>query len=134
MSDPPKPGAVLFAKDVERVARFYERLAALTVQHRERDLIVLESPSFQLVIHGIPSKIATSIVIGDPPTPRVDLPVKLILPVASLVAAREAAASLGGGLHSDRKAFEARGFRACDGFDPEGNVVQFRETARPPRS
>jgi hypothetical protein len=25
------------------------------------------------------------------------------------------------------KEFEARGFRACDGYDPEGNVVQLRE-------
>jgi hypothetical protein len=30
---------------------------------------------------------------------------------------------------SPRVWFEARGFRACDGHDPEGNVVQFREVA-----
>lgn len=29
------------------------------------------------------------------------------------------------------KEWEARGFRACDGRDPEGNVLQVREAAAP---
>lgn len=61
MSQELKPGAVLFAKDLPRVAKFYEELVPMTVSIADRDLIVLESPQFQLVIHPIPQKIAASI-------------------------------------------------------------------------
>lgn len=125
----PKPGAVLFAKDLPRVAQFYRELVLLAVTHSDKGVIVLESASQQLVIHGIPKKIAQSIVITAPPKLRTDTAVKLVFPVASLAEARKQAAALGGALHAKTKEFEARGFRACDGHDPEGNVIQFREIA-----
>ncbi|MES3011801.1 MAG: VOC family protein [Pseudomonadota bacterium] len=123
----PQPGAVLFAKDLPRVARFYEGVVGLVVVATESDHIVLERPHFQLVLHGIPQKIAASISITSPPQLREAVPVKLVFPVASLAAARAMAPALGGGLSPTSKEWEARGFRACDGYDPEGNVVQFRE-------
>jgi predicted enzyme related to lactoylglutathione lyase len=125
-----KPGAVLFAKDVSRIARFYEQLVPMKIVLAERDLIVLESASFQLVVHGIPTRIAKSIQLSSPPKPRSSVAVKLIFPVRSIAAARAKAKALGGGLNPKKKEFEARGFVACDGYDPEGNVVQFRENAR----
>jgi predicted enzyme related to lactoylglutathione lyase len=125
-----KPGAVLFAKDVSRVAKFYERLVPMTAVHAEAELIVLESASFQLIVHGIPTRIAKSIPISVPPKLRSGVAVKLVFPVKSLAAARTRAKALGGELNPKRKEFEARGFVACDGHDPEGNVVQFRENAR----
>lgn len=80
-------------------------------------------------MHPLPPEIAESIEIADPPKRRTDLPTKLIFPVASLAEARAKAPALGGALNPPGKEFAARGFRACDGHDPEGNVVQFRETA-----
>ncbi|MDB5968831.1 MAG: hypothetical protein JWQ90_1281 [Hydrocarboniphaga sp.] len=127
MSDQQKPGAVLFAKDVTRIARFYEEIVPMSVTHVESELIVLDSADFQLVVHGIPAKIARSIDITSPPALRENAAMKLIFPVASIEAARAKAKAFGGGLHPRKKEFEARGFRACDGYDPEGNVVQFRE-------
>ena len=47
----------------------------------------------------------------------------------SLAEARARAPALGGRLAPAGKEWAARGFRACDGVDPEGNVVQFREPA-----
>jgi predicted enzyme related to lactoylglutathione lyase len=129
MTDPIKPGAVLFAKDVARVARFYEALVLMTATHTEDSLIVLESVVFQLVIHGIPAKIARSLRITSPPALRANTAVKLIFPADSIAEVRVKAAALGGGLHPAKREFVARGFRACDGYDPEGNVVQFRERA-----
>ena len=41
----------------------------------------------------------------------------------------ELAAALGGQIGPKQKQWTARGFTACDGFDPEGNVFQVRETA-----
>ncbi len=43
--------------------------------------------------------------------------------------ARKQAAALGGQVGPKAREWQARGFRACDGFDPEGNVFQVRETA-----
>ena len=126
----PKHGAVLFAKNLPRVAAFYRELVGMTQTVEESRVIVLESASYQLVIHGIPKKIADSIQISTPPTRRVDLPTKLVFPVHSLAQAREAAVALGGKIDASSNQFTARGFTACDGHDPEGNVVQFRETAR----
>jgi predicted enzyme related to lactoylglutathione lyase len=118
---------VLFAKDLPRVAKFYEGTAGFSTVHTDAGLIVLESASQQLVLHGLPKKVAKAIEISSPPKRREGRAVKLIFPVASLAEARRQAAALGGGLDPEKKEFEARGFRACDGHDPEGNVVQFRE-------
>ncbi len=127
MSSLPKPGAVLFAKDLPRMAEFYVGVAGLLVVHSEAELIVLESPAQQLILHGLPKQVAKTITISSPPKRREDTAVKPIFPVASLAHARSHAPGLGGELNPSKKEFAARGFRACDGHDPEGNVIQFRE-------
>ncbi|HVZ19622.1 MAG TPA: hypothetical protein VG871_01095, partial [Vicinamibacterales bacterium] len=76
---------------------------------------------------GIPKVIAASITIATPPRVRDQNPVKVCLPVGSIRTARAKAASLGGRLGPKSKEWSARGFRACDGNDPEGNVFQVRE-------
>jgi predicted enzyme related to lactoylglutathione lyase len=129
IADLPKHGAVLFAKDLPRVAAFYRELAQMTQTVSEKRLIVLESASYQLVIHGIPKAVADRINITTPPLRRVDMPTKLVFPVKSLADARAVAVALGGQIDAPSAQFSARGFTACDGFDPEGNVVQFREAA-----
>jgi predicted enzyme related to lactoylglutathione lyase len=127
---PPKPGAVLYAQDIQRIAKFYEGVALLTVVHAEPDHVVLESDAIQLVIHAIPKAIADTITITEPPLVREDTPIKLFFPVPSLADARARAAALGGCLSPSHKEWEwpAHGFfRVCDGCDPEGNVLQLRQ-------
>ncbi len=131
MSAAPKPGMVIFAKDVARVARFYERVFALAVTHAEGGDIVLESEVVQLVVHSIPARIARGITITSPPELREDTALKVFLPVARIAAARALAAECGGHLGPPEREWSARGFRACDGYDPEGNVIQARELATP---
>lgn len=125
----PKAGAVVFCKDVVHVARFYENVLSMSVQQAEPGLIVLESEILQLVLHDIPPAIADTITITTPPQIREDTALKLFFPVPSLVRAREVAANFGGGVQPPAQEWSAADFRACDGFDPEGNVVQFRESA-----
>jgi hypothetical protein len=127
MPDLSKPGAVLFAKNVSRVAKFYVGVAGLSATHSDGDVTVLESGSQQLVIHRVPDRIAKTIEISSPPKLRENAVAKLIFPVTSIAEARRTAGALGGELKPKNKEFEARGFRACDGHDPEGNVIQFRE-------
>ncbi len=129
MSHQPRAGAVVFAKDLPRVAKFYEELLSMAVAHAEDDHIVLESSACQLVVHAIPKKIAASIQINTPPERRTETPIKLFFFVSSIAEVRAKAVALGGELNPIKSEWEARGFRACDGHDPEGNVVQFRENA-----
>lgn len=122
-----KPGAVVFAKDVQRMARFYERVLSLAVVHADADHVVLESALQQIVIHSIPKRIAAGIHITIPPERREDTALKLFFAVDNIDAVRASAAALGGQVDPPARAWEARGFRAVDGHDPEGNVLQFRE-------
>jgi predicted enzyme related to lactoylglutathione lyase len=129
MTNIQKSGAVLFAKDPQRVAAFYEALAGLKVTHSGKDIIVLESADSQLMVHPIPARIARTIKITAPPQRRGHAAVKLVFAVASIAQTRARAPALGGELNPPEQMFEARGFRGCDGHDPEGNVIQFREDA-----
>jgi predicted enzyme related to lactoylglutathione lyase len=118
---------VVFAKDLQRMARFYERVLSLAVISAEPDHVALESAVQQLVIHAIPPRWAAGIVIATPPARREDTPIKLFFAVDSIDALRASAAALGGRIDPPARAWQARGFRAVDGHDPEGNVLQFRE-------
>jgi catechol 2,3-dioxygenase-like lactoylglutathione lyase family enzyme len=117
--------AVLYAKDLARVSAFYEALLGLDVVHAEADHVILESSTYQLVVVAIPDDIARDIEISTPPELRTETPIKLAFTVASIEDSRARAATLGGGIGTS--AWEWAGHLVCDGYDPEGNVVQFRE-------
>lgn len=127
MSELPKPGALLFAKDLERMAAFYEQVAGLPVKVRAEGRIVLESPHYMLVLHALPQIVADNLIIASPPLRRTDVPIKLIFPVASLALVHTLSPMLGGGVESEEAEWVGPGFRACEGYDPEGNLVQWRE-------
>ena len=84
---------------------------------------VLERDGFQLTVHGLRGEPATT------GATREDTYVKLCFPVDSLANVRREAAALGGEVWPAEREWESesRGFRACDGRDPEGNVFQARE-------
>jgi predicted enzyme related to lactoylglutathione lyase len=129
MPSKPKPSAVVFAKEIERIADFYRIVLGLSSIHTDKDHVVLDGDGFQLVIHGIPKEIAATIEIATPPSVRETIPIKICLPVESIQASRQKADELGGQIKPKNNEWQARGFRACDGFDPEGNVFQVRESA-----
>ncbi len=135
-----RPGAVIFARDQARLAQFYRALGSLARESGDDSHTVLGSATFELVLHALsgeppaPSASASastsaSASASTSPSPREDACVKLFFPVASLAHAREQAATLGGRLHPPAREWVGRGFRACDGVDPEGNVIQCREPA-----
>lgn len=98
----------------------------MTVLIDDDGYAVIEVEGLQLVVHRL---------AGEPKIPegavrvREDSYVKVCLPVASIAEARSIAAANGGAIKPPQHEWEARGFRACDGHDPEGNVIQVRETA-----
>ena len=91
MPGPARAGAVIYAKDLARMAAFYETLLGMRRLHASPDHVVLESADIQLVIHGIPPHIAATFEISTPPEKREETAIKLFLTVPSLEAAAKAA-------------------------------------------
>lgn len=128
----PNPSVILFAADVPRMTEFYQTVAGMSFVSGDDRHSVLELEHLQLVVHAVGGKRKPVAGARGRVKIRRDANVKISLPVGSIKSARERAAALGGRLHLADREWEARGFRACDGHDPEGNVFQVREAARAP--
>ena len=125
----PHPSVVLFVADVPRMTEFYRTVAAMSVVSGDDRHAVLELEHLQLVVHAVGGKRKPVVGARGRVKIRRDANAKLCLPVRRIASARAQAAALGGKLHTADREWEARGFRACDGHDPEGNVFQVRESA-----
>lgn len=122
-------GLVIFAKDVDKVSAFYVQTLNLSVVEAETTHRVLQRSDLELVVHSIPENIASGIAIKDPPTVRGSNPMKPVFLVADLNAVRLAAEATGGALNAAADGWEIRGTLVLDGYDPEGNVIQFKQAA-----
>ena len=127
----PQAAAVLYAKDLKKLAEFYARVTRLRLRRSAEDHIVLECELFQLVVVQIPKEVAERIEMEEPPAPRKDTPVKLVFFIENIEAARTGASSLGGALNPSGGEWFFEGDRVCDGYDPEGNVFQLRQICSP---
>ena len=125
-----RAGAVLYAKDVDRLASFYSTVLGLSEANRDHDHVVLESPGFQLVVLQIPHEIAKAIEITVPPARRARAAVKLVFFIPSLDDVRASVEAGGGVMNPVDTEWSFQGFTVCDGLDPEGNVIQFRSLTR----
>jgi predicted enzyme related to lactoylglutathione lyase len=128
MTSLPKPSVVVFVANVPAVTRFYQAVASTALLQEDAQHAVLELAGIQLVVHALRGE-PDPAAAGLAPRVRADSYVKLCLPVERIDVARSTAATLGGSLKPPASEWSARGFRACDGNDPEGNVFQVRETA-----
>ena len=121
-------GAVIFAKDMARVAAFYQQVCGLQHGGGDKTHIALQAGDSLLVVHAIPRSIAKAIVITQPPKRREDSVIKPVFGVSSLKAARAFALALGGELNDAKKEWPFKRLGSartmCDGHDPEGNVFQ----------
>jgi catechol 2,3-dioxygenase-like lactoylglutathione lyase family enzyme len=118
---------VLFAKSLDRIATFYSAVLGLTEANRDDEHIVLESPGFQLVVHRITGDSATTTEMGDPALRRATAAFKPVFFVPSIASVRHLAQSHGGVMEPTEMEWSFNGVPVCDGLDPEGNVIQFRE-------
>lgn len=119
-----RAGAVLFCRDLTRMQAFYEAVAGLVLERRDAEHVVLASAIFELVLHraqGHAGPVARGL------DRRTDAAIKLVLPVADLGRARLVARARGGGMFPPEREWDTPQARICDGNDPEGNVVQFRQ-------
>lgn len=127
MTGPARAGLFIYAKELDRVAGFYQSLLGMSRLHASADLVVLQSQDVQLVVHQVPAPIAAAIRIESPPLQRGDCALKFFFSVPSIGAARAAAAELGGQVRDPP--YPGLGFIACNVIDPEGNIFHLREHA-----
>ena len=128
MSYESRTGAVLFVRNLERVATFYSVVLGLTEANRADDHILLESPGFQLVVHRI-SVGASAADIMRPSARRATAAFKPVFFVPNISRLREVAETHGGVMEPADQEWSFNGVTVCDALDPEGNVIQFREHA-----
>lgn len=119
-------GCVVFAKNKNRVSAFYQQTLALDVDESERTHDLLRGHGYELVVHSIPRTHAATIEIVKPAFPRDTTPFKPTFMVPDLEAVRIAATKTGGYLEPKERAWRFRGCIVLDGWDPEGNIVQFK--------
>jgi catechol 2,3-dioxygenase-like lactoylglutathione lyase family enzyme len=123
--------AVLYVLDAERVAAFYEVVCGLRRHLGAEGFVELRSAAWSLILVTVPPAVAATITVDVPPERRASTPIKLAFDVTSLDAARDGAAAHGGALDAASTTWRFEGYDVCDGFDPEGNVVQLRAPAGP---
>lgn len=123
--------AVVYAKEPQALAAFYRSTLELAVLDEQAGFIALGGEGVDLVVVRMAERIAKAVRISTPPELRESTPVKLSFRVRDLGRAREAAIATGGGTKKLGEAWSWRGELHLDGFDPEGNVVQFRQVAAP---
>jgi predicted enzyme related to lactoylglutathione lyase len=125
MSNLPPTCLVLFVDDVAKLTAFYSNVANMAIRHQDSAYAVMGIDGFELILHAMqtesPPIIATSHI-----TVREDSYFKLCLPVSDIAAARATAKAFGGAIKAIEHEWVFQGIRACDGHDPEGNVIQLR--------
>lgn len=120
-------GLVVFAKNKRRVSAFYQQALGLEVEESDASHDLLRGNGYEVVVHTIPRKYAAGITVAKPPQPRDETPFKPTFVVASLAEVRRAVEATGGYLKPESGAWHFRGHTVLDGWDPEGNIVQFKQ-------
>lgn len=118
---------VIYANDIERVAEFYARSLSWPITERDPGFVIVGSAPAEIAIVRMSAAAAAANAVAVPPRIREDTPLKASFLVADLQATSVDAAATGGGTKPISSAWSWRGQLHLDGYDPEGNMVQFRE-------
>jgi predicted enzyme related to lactoylglutathione lyase len=115
---------VIFSVDVQRLVTFYEAVLGATPTYEPSGDVRLVGEREEVLVHGVPAKIAKTIEIQTPPQPREQSAIKPVFDVASLEAALAHVAERGG--VATGRTFSVDGLTRHDVLDPDGNVIQLR--------
>jgi predicted enzyme related to lactoylglutathione lyase len=115
-------GAIIYVKDLPRMAEFYEVSLRLKPKKETRTdtWVEFDTGVSGLALHAVPADIALKIEMGFPPQPREENPVKLTFEVEDVAAEAARLAAIG-------CAIRQRPWGVCDAVDPEGNIFQIVE-------
>jgi catechol 2,3-dioxygenase-like lactoylglutathione lyase family enzyme len=115
-------GAMLFVKDLSRMAAFYGDVLGLKAiaDTRLDNWVEFEVGNTRFSLHAIPSSALVDYApSASPPTPREANPIRLDFEVADVESERARLEALG-------VPVLVRPWGACDIVDPEGNVLGLR--------
>src|SRR5215471_2414060 len=96
LDDPAPMLAVVYAKNLATVARFYEQTLHLERVEVEARHVLLRRGTLEVAIIQAPESVSASVAISNPPTLRVSTPLKLSFLVGDFERVREAAKATGG--------------------------------------
>ncbi|MGH1464719.1 MAG: VOC family protein [Cognatishimia sp.] len=117
-------GAVLYAKTLENLRRFYLGLGGRLIEGVDGEFAAIATSDAELIILQTPERIASQIVIETPPEIRTAMPVKPIVNVASIEEVLQNLPDLGGMIVPGSSQWRFRQYLVQDIVDPEGNVIQ----------
>jgi len=125
MRQPASSGVLIYAKQLERMSIFYQRVLGLREVHADAMHRVLSGADTQLLLHALPPQVAAQVVIASPPEPRETQAIKPFFTVPSLAAAEREVEACGGLVHGP--IWPGPGLRVRNVCDPEGNILHLRE-------
>jgi predicted enzyme related to lactoylglutathione lyase len=114
--------AVLFARDLSKVAGFYREVFGVRASRSDTDHAVLDFGGFDLVIHQIPSHLVASAAVDSPPQRRERSAVRLDFPVSDIAHSRREANRFGGAIDDLPPPWAGGDTSFYLGYDAEGNV------------
>ena len=122
-----RQGLVVFAKNKERVSAFYQQTLGLELRESDASYDLLQGHGYEVIIHTVPQEHSAEITVSNPPQAREETPFKPTSVVASLLAVRREVDASGGYLKPETDSWQFRCQTVLDGWDPEGNIVQFKQ-------
>ncbi len=117
---------IVYAKDIAKVAAFYQRTLRLSVIEAEPRFVVVGDAHREIAVVRMPEARARDTQVSVPPQVRESMALKFSFLVDDLARVQREAVAAGGGTKRVTAAWSWRGQIHLDGYDPEGNVVQFR--------
>lgn len=122
--------AVIYVKNLETMSSFYEIALGLVRQESSADdfgLLFGEGFTVSLVVMSEARTLGH--VDISPQLRRSETPIKLCFQVDDMESVARTIASFGGVVNDTSSAWDWNGIRHLDFIDPEGNVVQIRQTS-----
>lgn len=119
-------GAVVYAKSMSRLVRFYEALG-FAVSEAEPDYTLLLANGTELNLIQAPKAIAESISVATPAEMRTHTPIKLVFLVDSIETTAAQINAHGGRVDRGQARWDFGHYYVQDAVDPEGNIIQLRE-------
>jgi len=123
--------AVLFAKQLTRLAGFYQAVFGLKPARSDADHVLLRFDGFELVIHQIPKQLLASASDDSPVERRERSAIRLDFPISDITYARREANRLSGVIDDLPPPWTDGDASFFLGQDPEGNVFGAKLTGTP---
>jgi predicted enzyme related to lactoylglutathione lyase len=125
MSQPAANGVLIYARQLDGMSAFYQRVLGLREVHADATHRVLAGVDVQLLLHALPPGVAAQMRIASPPEPRETQAIKPFFTVPSLAEAEREVEACGGLVHGP--IWPGPGLRVRNVCDPEGNLLHLRE-------